>query len=233
LLKQELATAPAMSTSAERAAHQLAFEFSEMLDPQENVYWKWLENRPRWEYNEQRLLWRILENTPEAQREKMFTQAEGFCKSADATRSQALGWMLNRMHYPVRSIPLLKDAMNRTTGDQAQSAAFTLMESYLDTGNWKEAEALFTSATTRLTSEEQPEWHSRIAVIAARSGNLQDAMRLWKKTANLDLSCMNALKDLAKSGLRDELKQFYREVQIQLPGSAYPKRALMLLMGNQ
>ena len=233
LLKQELATAPAMSISAERSARDLAFEFSDILNPNELSYWKWLGNRPRWEYIEERLLWRLLENASENQREQVFRQAEDLCKGADPTRCKTLGWILNRLHHPARSIPLLKDAMMRGSGELARSSAFTLFECYLDTENWKEAEVLFPIASSQLTSQEQPVWFSRIAVIAARSGNLADAMRLWKKVINLDLSCTSGLKELASLGLQVELKQLYREIQKELPDSSYPQKSLKQLMGDR
>lgn len=43
--------------------------------------------------------------------------------------------------FPYRSLPLLKVAVEKTTDQELkQPASFAVLESYLDTGAWKEAE---------------------------------------------------------------------------------------------
>ena len=119
----------------------------------------------------------------------------------------------------------------RRAGDKElrQRTVFTLFESYLDVGDWKRAESLFPEASTRLTTDEQPEWHARIAVAAAKAGAKTDALRLWKTGANMDPAKLRGLDELAKAGLRDELADFYRQMQKRLPTSDVPPTALKTL----
>ena len=106
---------------------------------------------------------------------------------------------------------------------------FTLFESYLDTGDWKHAEEVFPDAAKRLTPKELPEWYSRVAVAAAKAGAKTDAMRIWSRVANLSPSQMDGLEDLVEAVLRNELKNFYRKMQKEMPSSEVPAKALMAL----
>ena len=104
-----------------------------------------------------------------------------------------------------------------------------LFESYLDTADWKSAESVFPGTARRLTPKEVPEWYSKIAVLAAKAGDRADTMRIWSRVANLDLSATDALEQLVNAGLRDELIDFYHEVQKEIPSSDIPKRVLETL----
>lgn len=232
LLRREMAEAPAGALSATRAAHLLAFEFEKRLRVDDDVPWTWLASRPKWDYTEERLLWRLLENAPREQLEQPFARAEKLAAGADPTRAYTLGWIENRMHFPQRSLPLLEDAVRRAPDAEFKGkAGFALFESCLDTGDWRRAEANFPDAAARLTANEAPDWLAKIAVLAARAGAKADAMRLWRRVANIDLTATRTLPDLAKAGLRDDLAAFYREMQAALPASRIPPQALAALQG--
>jgi len=70
------------------------------------------------------------------------------------------------------------------------------------------------------------EWLSRIAVVAAKVGSRDDALRIWKAVVAVDPSEFRGLEELVKAGLRDELVQVYREFQKRIPASTVPARAL-------
>jgi hypothetical protein len=72
-------------------------------------------------------------------------------------------------------------------------------------------------AEKRLTSKEDAEWLGRIALIAAEKGSPKDAMRIFRKVANCSLRQHQLIADLARHGLRDELRRFYAEIRAQLP----------------
>jgi len=99
----------------------------------------------------------------------------------------------------------------------------------VDAGAWKEAEAVFPEASRQLSPREIPQWYSRLALIAARDGSKADALRLWRRTANLAPTALGALTELASFGLRDDLVAFYRAMQKEMPSSHAPVRALQLL----
>jgi tetratricopeptide (TPR) repeat protein len=230
LLRKEIEQAPTVSESAKRAAHLLAFDFYKQISVDDPVLWNWLTNRPKWEHTEERLLWRILESAKQDNLDKHFIHAEEVAFGKDPSRAHTLGWIMNRMHFPKRSIPLLKYAVeNAHDKELKERAVFTLLESYLDTGDWKHAEEVFPDAAKRLTPKELLEWFSRVAVTAAKAGAKTDAMRIWSRVANLSPSQIDGLEDLVEAGLRKELKNFYLKMQKEIPSSEVPAKALMVL----
>jgi tetratricopeptide (TPR) repeat protein len=230
LLRKEIEQAPADTVSAEGAANMLAFDFPKHIDANDAVLWFWLADRPRWEHTETRLLWRILESVSPADPAPYFEHAEELARQAHPTRAYTVGWIMNRMQHPKRSIPMLEYAIQNAQDDELrQRAAFALFESYLDTGDWKQAERVFSEACKRLTPTEVPDWHCRIALTAARAGAKDDAMRIWKAAANVNPSDLASLHSLIAAGLRDELAAFYRDMATRLPASETPARALKIL----
>jgi tetratricopeptide (TPR) repeat protein len=230
LLRKEIEEAPADAMSAEGAANMLAFDLPKHIDPDDAVLWYWLSDRPKWEHTESRLLWRILERAAKGDLDAYFMHAEELAKQAHPTRAYTAGWIMNRMQHPKRSIPLLEYAIqNAQDNELTQRAAFALFESYLDTGDWKQAERIFADACKRLTPTEVPAWYCRIARTAARAGAKDDAMRIWKAAANINPSDLAPLHSLVAVGLRDELAAFYRDMATRLPTSETPARALKML----
>ncbi|MFN0128482.1 MAG: biopolymer transporter ExbD, partial [Verrucomicrobiales bacterium] len=232
LMRGELAQSPAASESSHAAARHLAFDFPQHARADDEILWKWLSGRPKWEHVEERVLWHMLENATADELDKHFSRAEQLADGSDATRAARLGWIMNRMRHTKRSIPLLEQAIRRANDDVRANATFTLLESCLDLGDWQRAEELFPEASKRLTAHEQPEWCSRIALIAANAGAKADALRIWKTGVAKNPVQMHGLKALAEAGLRDELTDFYRQMQERLPASEVPANALKTLAGT-
>jgi tetratricopeptide (TPR) repeat protein len=230
LLKREMLESPADSSSAQTAARMLAFEFQKMIDPNEDIYWAWLERRMKWEHNEERLLWEMLKNVERDEIAPYFIRAEKLCEGAEPTRSKALGFIMNRMGFPRRSIPLLKYAAEHGDSEDFQeSAIFYLFESYLDCRYWESAEQIFPRASKRLTARELPEWLGKIAVIAAQAGARGDAIRIWKVVSNIAPTELRGIEELVAAGLSKELKEHYQDMQAKLPGSVAPQKALTIV----
>jgi tetratricopeptide (TPR) repeat protein len=230
LLLKELQDSPAEAASTERAARLIAFEHRERIAPDEDTYWRWLSDRPTWDHTEERLLWELLQRVEPPKLDSYLSRAEKMSANSDPSRNKALGWIMNRMNRPARSIPLLEDAVARLADkERRDSAQFTLFESYLGTGHWQRAEAAFPDASRSLTCPELPSWQGRIAVAAARAGAKQDALRIWKVVANVDPCYLGSLDDLAGTGLATELRAFYGEFSKRLPTSVVPARALKVL----
>jgi hypothetical protein len=230
LLKQELREAPADSASAQMAARMLAFDFQKMIDPDEDIYWAWLERRTKWEHSEERLLREMLKNVERDEIAPYFVRAEKLASDAEPSRSKALGFIMNRMSFPRRSIPLLKYAVERGDNeDFRESAALYLFESYLDCRYWERAEGIFPQASRRLTVRELPEWLAKIAVTAARMDAREDAMRIWRVVSNIDPTELGAIRKLAAAGLSKELEEHYQDMQMKLPGSVVPRKALAII----
>ena len=230
LLRKELKDAPALSESAAEAARRLAFNFDREIRAADTVLWNWIASRPKWEHTEERLLWRLLESAEPDDLDRHFIRAEQLVSGQDPSRASTLGWIMNRMHFPKRSIPLLTYAVEKAQDKELKEQTnFTLLESYLDVGDWKHAEELFPEAAKRLTPKELPKWYARVAVAAAKAGAKSDAMRIWRRVANVNLSLIYGLEDMVKAEMADELKNFYREMSRQMPSSEAPARALKML----
>ncbi len=251
LVRKEIEQAPALSASTQQAAHRLASDFGEHVSADDEVLWRWLENRPRWEYTEERLLWRMLENVagdPARDRgdadpfgptkgrpvganlDKQLSRAETAAVGKDPTRAFTLGQIMNRMGFPKRSIPLLEQAIeNADDAELKDRAQFALFESYLDTGDWQHAEEYFPANGKQLGPLEVPQWYARLALAAAKAGAKADAMRLWGVAANVSPCQLGTVKLLADAGLKQELEQFYCQMQTQMPASDVPAKALAVL----
>jgi tetratricopeptide (TPR) repeat protein len=233
LLRKEIEKAPPSSESAKKAAWMLAFDFYKKISVDDALLWNWLASRPKWEHAEQRLLWRLLESAGRDDLDRHFERAESLVWKKDPSRASTLGWIMNRMRFPKRSIPLLKYAVERAQEEELRGqACFTLFESYLDMGDWKHADEIFPEAAGRLTPKEVPAWYARVAVAAAKTGAKTDAMRIWRRVANLSPSQIDGVEDLVEAGLRDELIDFYREMQKKMPSSEVPARVLKALEEN-
>jgi hypothetical protein len=134
------------------------------------------------------------------------------------------------MRLALRSLALLEYAVEQAEEDELKSkASFALLESCLDTGHWERAEAIFPAARSQLTAGEVADWYGRIAAAAARSGAKADAMRIWTRAANLDLTSVSAVEQLLGAGLRDELISFYESLLQSIPQSEVPARMLARL----
>ncbi len=230
MLRKEIMHSPPGSNSAERAAYFLAGDFDKGINADDTLLWNWLAGRPKWEYTEERLLRRLLESARRDDLDKYFARAEELAKENDPNRAIALGSIMNRMGFPERSIPLLEDVVvNAQDKKLKESATFTLLESYLDIGDWKHAEEIFIQTANRFGTEEIPEWYSRLAVAAAKAGAKTDAMRLWSQAANLNPSNFGGLEKLVDAGLKDDLVIFYSQMQKKMPSSEIPARALAIL----
>ena len=227
LLRGEIEQAQPDTVSSRTAARLLAYEFEKQVRSDDQVLWNWLANQPKWEYPAERLLWRMLENAERKDLDRLFTRAEGLAAGNDPTRARTLGWIMNRMRFAKRSIPLLKQALENADDDQLkENAAFTLFESYLDTGDWKRAEQIYPLAARH---SADPHWRIRTAVMAAKSEAKSDALRIWQSVANVYPAELDRLRVLAQLGLKDELTQHYRDMRKQLRTSEIPERALKVL----
>lgn len=198
------------------------------------LLWRFLEKRKRWDSAEERLLKRLLKGNDRA---ACWQRAEVLAASADPSRAKALGSLRLCFNEPARAIPLLEDAVKRlesvpreTREDQCLRAARShLFCAYVETGNWKGAERIFPLAFGDTTSRELTHHYAKIAVLAAKAGARDDALRLWRRTANFDLTDLRRLDELVLAGMGGRLRRFYLEVKRREPASWVPHRALELL----
>jgi tetratricopeptide (TPR) repeat protein len=222
-----------------------------LLNPEDEVLWRYLGRRDKWDGRDERFLRTLAElavlerpgygppgrplgaqlSGLQSQKARAFAErGEKLVKGADASRAKVLGEVLIYTRQYERAVPVLVDAASQLESEhERKSAAFSLFRAYLQTGKWKEAEAAFLTARPNLGSEEDIEWYGRISLAAAEAGDFQDAMRLWKTRSNIDLADLRGLEALAKAGMREHLRSFYLSIQEIDPASWVPAAALEVL----
>lgn len=204
------------------------------MEPDDERLWAVLEARPKWDIAQRHLLMRFAKNAqPDSRRNRpdkrpeLWTRGEELTKDADPSRAENLAWVMTRYGGSKRAIPLLQYALSRYTDDEPIArASFTLFYAYLNVDDWRAAEKVWPAARKRLQSHEQPAWLGRIATLAAKAGDHADALRIWKKRINYDLTDLRGLDNLAKTGMHDQLVQLYKQLAIDDPGSVAPAAAL-------
>jgi hypothetical protein len=233
LLWKELADAPANAASSITARWLLTWQFEKHVSVDDAVLWKWLDSHVQWDPLEKILLQRMLESqrANPNQRDELFARAEKLALVGGASRARVLGELESGMGFPQRAAPLLLHAAEQARKElpkeeQNERALSDQLKSSMEKGDWKNAE--------RLSPNPSAWQYTRIAVLAARAGAKDDAMRLWRKAANLDLRVtaipddrgVDPLKQMVDAGMRIELIEFYRDLQTSIPSSKIPPRVL-------
>ena len=200
------------------------------LSPVDERLWLLLKQANTWGYTEERILWRMARNAKPEQRRQLWKRAEELALG-NSSGELTLGWILNRCQEAKRSILLLLAASKSNDKNLKQRAQFTLFESYLDIFDWRRAEEIWPAVSVQLTSEEKPDWLSRIAIAAARAGDKENSLRLWQLKDAVDLSAIGNLDEMVKYGMKDKLINYYRELKKSKPMSTVPDAALRKLGG--
>lgn len=201
-----------------------------LLRPDDERIWNHLAAAQLWGH-EEALLERLVKNAPKSNysRQKIWQQAEDLANlpDADPTRAKAIASVMLKFNEDTRALPLLEHAVSRLKGDlDRKDVARKLGQAYLQNNNWKSAKQL---VEQQFTTSERIGWFSRLAYVAAKAGDTDDAMRLWKTHANLDVASMWNVSDMVAAGLRDELLAFYRQVKADDPTSSAPDRVIQFI----
>ncbi|WP_162051056.1 MULTISPECIES: hypothetical protein [unclassified Lentimonas] len=222
LLLNEMQQAPIDSASSKGSARMFGYDVPNWIDPDEPILWDWLARRVQWEHTEERLLRELLERVPVDTRDPYFVRAEQLAvgDQMDPSRALNLGWILKYLESPERAIPVLQHALGLPVeGEDRQRCALTLLDVYLNLGDWQSAEALFALAEKRLTTREDLQKLGDIAVVAAEAGELDEAFRLWKRLANGSLKVKAINEELSPLGLGARITAYYEEVLERFPSA--------------
>ena len=190
LLREELRTAPKNAQSRQGVIWILLdSSYKGILEPDFPEVWAWFAETDDWNYLGERLLWRIFQIAAENEPEKLETYYARAEKLADRPeRAAYLGWVLNRMHEPERSLPLLRLGAQASADQVREYASFTLLESLLELHRWDEALEHFQTAAAHLTTDEIPGWLGRIGGGASEDGNDRVAEVCTRRLRNLKAS---------------------------------------------
>jgi hypothetical protein len=208
---------------------ELVRDYDKFILSTEEIYWKWLDKDKDWDYSGERLLWEMLQNADDKDVLTYISRAEKLTEN-NPNRSHHLGWILNRMKYPERSLPLLEYAVkNINKQDLKRSAAFALYETYIDMNNWQKAEEVFDTISNTFEERELQEFLMKISINASKTGNKDDAMRILKIVHNINPYYNKFIEDFIKYGMRDELVVYYNEMAAKIPDSEIPAKALKMI----
>lgn len=217
------------------------YDFDELMDSlfvsQMNVIPRLLAARSVWTYEEERLIDNIVSRsslTPE-QKANYWTQLEVLTRNSSPSRAFRLASAMVSGGAPRRAIPLLINYLEQIrgrsdVGDDVNEwqTVEKLFTAYLYSDDWQAAEKLlFERADLRETQIMYD--LSRISLVAARVGAVNDAVRLWRMKSNLDRRSLGELKELAATPAKEPLRQMYAQMKKKDPLSSVPDIALKVL----
>jgi tetratricopeptide (TPR) repeat protein len=244
VLRREFSMTPPETDYAFHVVKMIAnndFDFDELRDSllvkDKNLLPRLLTARDGWTSEEEWLIEKIVCReavTPE-RKAGFWTQLEALSRSGAPSRSFHLAGALVDCKEPHRAIPLLTSYLKHVREQRDEGAEFmeeqtvnNLFTAYLDAGDWQAAEKLLLGREG-LTDKQLIYELPRIALVAAREGAVDDALRLWRMKANLDRRHLNELVPLSQTKAREPLREMYTQMKKKDPLSVVPDRALKLL----
>jgi hypothetical protein len=223
LCRAEIMTYP-LADSADVAAPFLTRKGG---SPEDEALWKWLEVNPIWHWRGPAP--RLLEFLFKAGGSKAINRAEALARNAHPSRVAEIGLALAELEQHTRSLAFLREGERLLVDDyRRESIKTALYRAYLGIGDWRTAEARLPRPQYFLPADLH-ETYAQLALIAARRGDRADAVRLWKRAANLEPAKTEHLAELAEKGLGEDIRAFYAEFQKALPGSPLPGKVLAVL----
>jgi tetratricopeptide (TPR) repeat protein len=217
------------------------FEFNDLMDSlfvsQMDVPARMLAARDVWGIAEERFIDYVVcrSSLTPAQKASYWTQLEALTKSGSPTRAFYLADMMVSCNEPRRAIPLLVNYLEQVRGRKLDEndpgewhAEEKLFTAYLNTDDWQAAEKLLFKRDN-LRAKQIMYDLTRISLVAAQTGAVDDAVRLWRIKSNLDRRYLEGLDKLAATKAKEPLRQMYQQMKRSDPLSSVPDAALKLL----
>jgi hypothetical protein len=149
-----------------------------------------------------------------------------------STRAYTMAQVMVANEEWPRAIALLdgyvRNALPSNWEGYKPAAIHDLLNSYAKAGDWKAAER-FLYQQRDLFSDSYAALLATIAVTAGKGGATDDAIRLWRLSANLDRRDLSNLNQLAQTSAKPELRKLYLQMKKEDPESFIPEVALRLL----
>jgi tetratricopeptide (TPR) repeat protein len=244
VLRREFAAAPPAADYALGLARIIVddeFEFDDLRDAlfggEKDSLRQMLAARTEWASDERWLIESVVcrENVSPGSRANYWTQLEALAKSGAPSRAYHLADTMLSCNEYRRAVPLLISYLSQIRERRDEEAAFreeqavsSLFSAYVGAGKWQAAEKLL-FARTDLNARQLIYDLSRLAVVAAREGALNDAVRLWRTKSNLDRRQLDGLNQLAVTKAKEPLRALYAEMKKKDPLTFVPDVALKLL----
>ncbi len=130
-----------------------------------------------------------------------------------------------------RIVPLLEECLKIAPVKNPDESGFdradveiSLFDAYLAVADWQKAEKMFNEGF-RSNGEEL----GKIAVAAAKNGQIADALRVWKLNANIDRRNFYFLSELSLTAAKPLLREFYLQMKKSDALTDAPDKALKML----
>jgi hypothetical protein len=208
-------------------------DFLEELFVNRELITRILAARPNWRQEETYLIKDAMEPAgwDAEKRERVWNQLTALARRDILNRAYSLAdAMIDQKEYR-KAVPLLEAALKIAPEDFQGGLNFNreyveraLFDAYIESGDWRSAEKMFLGGYKYWGNEL-----GRIAVSAARNGNTAEAVRLWKLNANSNRGNLSGLEELAKTGAKPFLREFYLEMKKRDALTDVPDKALRLL----
>jgi hypothetical protein len=205
-----------------------------LLTSKPALFARLLAARKEWENSEQSLIESVTtgDEVTTEQKKKIWAELERLIDHPGSTRAYTMAQVMVANEDWPRAIALLdgyvRNALSSNWDGYKPAAMHDLLNAYAKAGDWKAAER-FLYQQRDLFSDSYAALLATVAVAAGKRDATDDAMRLWRLSANLDRRDLSNLNQLAQTSARPELRKLYLQMKKEDPESFIPEVALRLL----
>lgn len=205
-----------------------------LLAKQPSFVARLLDARLEWSKTEKYFINEILERAEFSSelQEKIWSTLEPLARDPGSMRAYFLADAMQTAYVWRRAIPLWRGYIEHASPDNWEgykSAAIRdLFTAYCQTKQWQAAEKLLFAQKDSLW-RDLPIAFAQVAVVAAQQNAIDDAMRLWGTSTNLDRRNLEILPLLGQTKARTRLQAMYAQMKKDDPLSTIPDEALRLL----
>ena len=193
-----------------------------------------LDARREWDTGEAMLIEKIVQGEEVASdlKEKIWSTLEPLVRDHGSTRAYHLAQAMQYSREWQRAIPLWRGYMKHASPNNLEryktDVIRNLFTAYCGTKQWQAAEKILFAHPDTFW-RDLPKALAEVAIVAAQQNAVDDAMRLWRKSTNLDRRNLESLDQLAQTKARPLLVEMYLSMKKEDPLSAIPDLALPLL----
>lgn len=185
---------------------------------------EYLDKTSVWKKTEKILIEKILKDASSSEssmksaisRLNELARGSGSASKVDSTRAIVLSEVLIKLDQGKEAISLLQasEVGAGASGDvehkqQSKEINRLLFEAYLSVDDWRRAKQLWKVAAAGMAPLSLSDWAGRIALGAARTGDKEEALKLWRLKDEIDRTDLSNLKALADYGLKAALENYY------------------------
>ena len=205
-----------------------------LLAKQPSFFARLFEARPEWGNDEEYLIQAVAgpEEVPSDVKDKIWSSLEPLARDPGSARAYHLAEAMNRSDEWRRAIPLYRGYLEHADPTHwkgyKEDAMKDLLTAYCQTREWRAAER-FLFAQQDALWRTLPNALAEVAIAAAQENAVDDAMRLWKLSMNIDRRNLEPLSQLARTKIKPQLVALYSKMKTDDPLSTIPDQALRLL----